>query len=276
MSHINLERLMQSQFDLAKYWLALATLCGAGVLLIDVLIIFAGQPNVFFALLAALLAVFNSAFNWRSDRVRETAEATLRKFEMCRGLGWEISKREIANIIAAAPSSVKKAARSTEEYNYFSSTSGFGAKKLLEDLEESSWLTKHQARRMSKYVGGFAILVVILAFISLVITIESMLPATVSESIARITVTIIVFMFSAGYVRLAFDYDLLANQAGRAEDEAYRLRSEKKISEIEAIKLLHDYQIDRANSPIIPTWIWRLMNKELNELWNERLSSDSK
>jgi hypothetical protein len=271
MKHINLEKLMQAQFDLAKFWIALATCCGIAILLIDILVIFLSPLSILFALLAAILVVLNTIFIWRSDRIRENAETTLRKFEMCRSLGWEISMREIANMLAAAPNSVKKAARSTEEYNYFSSTSDFGAKKLLENLEESSWLTKHQARQMSKYVAAFGITMMSLSFISLIVTIQSMLPATISQSVAKIIVSLIVFMFSGGYIRLAFDYDLLANQASKAEENAFRLRSEEKISEIEAIKLLHDYQIDRANSPLLPTWLWKIMSKELNELWNERL-----
>ena len=110
-----------------------------------------------------------------------------------------------------------------------------------------------------------------LAFITLIISLQSSLSQTADEIIAKVIISVIVFMFSGGYVRLAFDYNLFANQADKTEEDAFQLCSEKNVSEIQAIKLLHDYQIDRANSPLIPSWLWKMMNKELNELWNERI-----
>ena len=274
MKNVNLEKMMQAQFDLAKFWLTLAISSGIVVLLIDIFVVVANQWSTFLVFGAALLAVLNSVFLWRSDRLRETAEMMLRKFEMYKSLGWEISAREIANLLAAAPSSVKEAARSGEQYKYFASTRNKDPRKLLENLEESTWWSKHQAKRMSKYVAAFGISMLTIAFITLVFALQSALSASTSDSIARIMISIIVFMLSGGYIRLAFDYNLFANQAHDIEEIAFRLRQEDKISEVEAIKLFHNYQIDRANSPLLPSWLWKIMSKELNDLWNERLSQD--
>jgi hypothetical protein len=271
MENINLEKLMQAQFDLAKFWLTLAISSGIGILLIDILVIFFGKLGFVFAFLAALLVVFDAVFIWQSDKLRENAEITLRKFEFFSALGWEISPRELANLLAAAPKSVKRAARSDEKYSYFASDKNKGPKKLLENLEESAWWSKHQAKRMSKYVGSVGGAMMFLAFITLIISLQSSLSQTADEIIAKVIISVIVFMFSGGYVRLAFDYNLFANQADKTEEDAFQLCSEKNVSEIQAIKLLHDYQIDRANSPLIPSWLWKMMNKELNELWNERI-----
>ena len=270
MKKINLEKLMRAQFDLAKLWLMLATSSSIGVLLIDIVVVIVNQWVAFFAFTAALLTVLNSVFLWRSDRLRATAETWLRKFEMDKSLGWEINAREIADLLAAAPRSVKEAARTDEEYEYFASTRNVGPKKLLENLEESTWWSKHQARRMSKYVGAFGIIALVIAFITLVISLQSALSASFSDSIAKIAISIIVFMFSGGYIKLAFDYNLFANQAHKIGEKAFQLQ-EDEISEVEVIKLLHDYQIDRAGSPLIPSWLWKIVGKELNELWNERL-----
>ncbi len=273
MDNINIEKLMQAQFELAKTWLTLAIGSGICILVIDILVIFFSQLSAVLAFVAAILVVFDAIFIWQSDRLRENAETTLRKFEMLNSLGWEISSREIANILAAAPNSVKSAARSDEKYSYFASDKDKGAKKLLENLEESSWWSKHQAKRMSKYIGIVGIIMMFLAFASLIISLQNALSAITDEIIARIIISVIVFMFSGGYVRLAFDYHLFASQANKAEESAFQLRSKSDVLEIEAIKLLHDYQIDRANSPLIPSWLWRIMSKELNELWNERIDS---
>lgn len=265
---------MQAQFNLAKFWLMLATICGGVIVIIDIFSILSNQLNKVFAIIAAIFVVLNAVFIWQSDRLRENAETMLRKFETYNSLGWGISGREIASLLAGAPHKVKQAARSTEEYTYFASESIKNPNKLLENLEESTWWSKHLARRMAKYVGAFGIATMSLAFVSLIAALQSSLPNATSENIAKIIISIIVFMFSGGYIRMAFDYNLFANQASMIEETAFRLRTEKEVLEIEAIKLLHDYQIDRANSPLLPSWLWKTMNKELNLLWNERLNSE--
>lgn len=271
MENINLEKLLQAQFDLAKFWLTLAISSGIGILLIDIFVIFFSQLGSVFAFLAAILVVFDTISIWQSDRLRENAETTLRKFEFHNALGWEISPRELTNLLATAPNSVKRAARSDNTYTYFASHRDNGPKRLLENLEESAWWSKHQAKRMSKYVGAAGVTMMFSAFVTLFISLQSSPSQTTDKIIAKIIISVIVFMFSGGYVRLAFDYNLFADQAEKAEVRAFQLCSEKDFSEIQAIKLLHDYQIDRANSPLIPSWLWRMKNKELNELWNERI-----
>lgn len=274
MQHVNLEKLIQAQFDTSKFWLMLATICGIGVLVINVFVTVANLYSTMLAVVAALLSVLYVIFLWRSDRLRDNAESTLRKFEMHNSLGWEISNREIANLLALVPNFVKKAARSTEKYDYFASTKNHGAGKLLENLEESAWWTKHQARRMAQYVGIFGVAVFSLAFITLIISLQSALSQTTADNIAKVTIAVIVFMFSGGYIRLAFDYNLLASQADRVEDQSCQLRKDSNILEVEAIKLLHDYQILRANSPLLPSWLWKMMQDELNMLWEKRIASE--
>jgi hypothetical protein len=239
--------------------------------LIDILVAIVSQWGIFLAPLAALLTVLNSIFLWRSDRLRDTAETILRKYEMHKSLGWEISAREISDILVRAPKKVKKSARTNEVYTYFASTKNMGIEKLLENLEESAWWSKHQARRMSLYVGAFGVVTLAIAVVTLVISLRSALSISVANSIAGIATSLIVFIFSGDYIRLAFDYGLFSNQARGYEEKAFQLRRDGKISDIEAIKLFNDYQIDRAGSPLLPTWLWKSMNKELNELWEERL-----
>lgn len=274
--NINLEKLMQAQFDSAKFWLMLATVCGVGIVLIDIFVIFSNQLSKVLAMVVAILIILNAVFVWWSDKLREHAETILRKFETYNSLGWGINAREIANILAESSNTVKQAARSAEEYIYFTSEENKSPKKLLENLEESAWWSKNLARRMAKYVGTFGIAVMSLSFLSLVIALQSSLPSATSDSIAKIIISIIVFMFSGGYIRMAFDYNSFANQANKTEEAAFRLQTENEISDIDAIKLLHDYQIDRATSPLLPSWLWKVMNKELNELWVERIESENR
>ena len=75
-----------------------------------------------------------------------------------------------------------------------------------------------------------------------------------------------------GCVRLGFDYQSFASEAGRVEDQAVKMGKKSRVAEVEAIKLLHEYQIVRATSPMLPGWLWKRKQKELPELWRQRMT----
>ena len=101
---------------------------------------------------------------------------------------------------------------------------------------------------------------------TLIVALQRGVTQPVSTQIARIVITVVVFMFSAGYVRLAHGYYTLSMQADRIDGRAHNLL-QADLTEIEAIKLLHDYQILRAIAPLLPSWLWKWREKELNALW---------
>ena len=272
--NINLEKFMQAQFNAAKAWQSGATLCGAIILLINIVVTVTNQLSAILAIVAALLTLLNALALGRSDRLRGAAEETLRKFEMYKALGWRISSREIADLLAAAPKAIKEAASSKEQFEYFSSMSDAGPIKLLENLEESAWWSKHQAKRMAMYTGATGVIVLLIVLGSLVATLQITTLQSTAEITAKAAILVILFMISGGYVRLAFDYELFARQAEKAETQAHQLRKSGQMTEVEAIKLLHDYQIDRATSPLLPSWLWQMVQNELNALWNARMAGE--
>jgi hypothetical protein len=268
---VNLQALMNAQFDAAKFYQNMAALCSVLTLAIDLYVTFTNQYQKELAFLAAGLVITSGALLWRSNRLRDTAEGMLRKFELNKGLGWAISARELSDILASAPGSVKKAARSAAPETYFTDTTGASPTKLLKNLEESAWWTKQLAKRMTVYTAAVSIVVGVIASFTLIVALESALSQNIADSIAKATISVIVFVFSGGYVKLAFDYNLLAQEADRAEDRACELLKSSP-DEGEAIKALHDYQIARVTAPLIPTLVWKISQKELKSLWDERTS----
>lgn len=270
--NINLQAMMNKQFDIAKLNLNLSTLCGLIILGLDVIVTFAGIFEEWLALIAALLIILSSIFSWRSARLRDSAELILRRFDMYNGLGWSIDRAEMSDLRAAASESVKRAAKTPAlASTYFTDQSTTGTQKLLKNLEESAWCTKQQALRMSQYTGIFSVIVFVLALITLIIALQSTLDLNTSNSIAKVTISVIVFVVSGGYVRQAFDYKLLAEDANQAERRAIELGKSNPTVE-EAINALHDYQIARTVAPLLPSWLWKLVQKELNELWEQRIA----
>jgi hypothetical protein len=274
---INLQALMNAQFDAAKFDQNMAVLCSIIVLILDIVVTFTSFFQKEVALIVGILVIASAAFLWRSSRLRDTAEGELRKFEFYKGLGWEISSREVSDILASAPNSVKKAARrSSDSDAYFIDTSDVGPQKLLRNLEESSWWTKQLARRMTNITAAFSIVVATTAVITLVISLQNALSQTVADNIASATISVIVFLFAGGYVRLAFDYHLLSLSADKAEAQACELLQSNQVNQVleesEAVKVMLDYQIARTTAPLIPTWLWKMNQDELNKLWDERVT----
>ncbi len=265
---------MNAQFDAAKFNQNMAVLCSIIVLVLDIVVTFTSFFEKQVALIAAILVISSAALLWRSSRLRDIAEGELRKFEFYKGIGWEISSREVSDILASAPTAVKKAARRSNDIDtYFIDVSDVGPQKLLRNLEESSWWTKQLAQRMTSITAAFSILIAAVAVITLVVSLQNTPLQTVADSIASTTISVIVFLFAGGYVRLAFDYHLLSQSADKAEARACELlTSKQKAEESEAIKVLLDYQIARTTAPLIPTWLWKMNQNELNKLWDERVA----
>ena len=91
--------------------------------------------------------------------------------------------------------------------------------------------------------------------------------SAMTSNIARVTISVIAFIFLEGYIRLAYEYYEFANSVSRFENRAHDIVTTQTPSEVEAIKLLHDYQMSRAMAPILPGWLWKQMEDELNKLW---------
>ena len=61
--------------------------------------------------------------------------------------------------------SSKTQAATDANKNYFSSETPVSSRRMLENLEESVWMTKHLAQRMTTYVAVTTIIVFLVAFL---------------------------------------------------------------------------------------------------------------
>ncbi len=266
----NVENLKTMQFKVAKRWRAISISCGAGVLILGLVVLFANQASILLALAAAALVGVSEYYKWKSDNIKGAAEALLRRFELHDSLGWAISQREIRDMLADGPDSVKAAVDSPEVRTYFASGSGVGLLRMMENLEESSFWSKHLAKEMAKWVFLVAVLIIALALTILVLAFQYTATQGGSGRIGQVIISILVFLFSDGYLRLAFDYRAFADKANDIELLAIEMQKRSAIGESEAILLLQDYQLARSLSPLIPDKIYELRESKLNDLWARR------
>ena len=215
--------------------------------------------------------VASSLFQWRSDHWKSLHQLSLDKFELSDGLGWTTTSRERSNWLA------KLSSKDTEtviasvrvEDEYFASLSASSNRRLLENLEESTWFSKHLAMYTAVAFGAFIFVIVFVSVGTFVAVAQSSPNASMVRDSAKIFVAIVAAMFSVGLIRLTVDYLSFSGFCSKTEESVSDLLDKgSSITTQDAIKLLHEYQTVRARSPLLPNQIWKWKHSKLSAIWS--------
>jgi hypothetical protein len=270
---INLPVLQQRLFASAKRWFggALAMRIGAVVAGLLSLVPEAGR---FAPFIVFLLTAVAEAVSLRSDRLKSLAERTLRVFEISNGLGTPPPETQVADIAAEAPSSVASAALTpTPDLKpYFAAGSEPGPLRLLQNLQESSWWTKHLARTMYAAVVVVMTALAALSVVLLVVSVNVAVHSGTLGVISRVVTASLMLVFSLGMFRMAVGYGSLRDRATAAEARALATLS-KEPDVVTALRILHEYQLARAAAPLLPDWVYRWRRDGLNALRDAKVSA---
>jgi len=274
----NLRLLCQNLFDYSKRLASfafvlrmLSFIMGATFILLSI-----NFPQL--PLVIALFSLVAEIVQWRSEAVKGSSEGLLRNLEFQESLGWPISNSTISDTLATIPSSVKKTIKNKQlEKQYFSSQQEKPLIKSLENLQESAWWSKHLSNRMGHIALAATAIIVLISIVVLLVSIETVQSFVVLQNISRVVTSAIMLIFSLKFVRTTADYYNFGKKAEHVESSAEHLSKTKKLNEMQVVRLFHEYQLSRATSPLIPTWLWKSMNEELNVLWTTyRTTSGSK
>lgn len=219
--------------------------------------------------ITVLLSLASFWFAQKSSQIRGIAESLLRKLELADGVGWEISGREIADVRVIAPKSVEKFLPAyTNEEKFFASQEGVGPKRAIENTQESAWWSKHLARRAEQIYSGATWVIVVLSIGLLIVSMNMITNTAQLSDIARVATSILVFTLSGGIWQLGKGYASFSRKAEQIESRAAQLL-EGRPTEVQAVKLIAEYQLARATAPLLPSWLYKSMRNKLNSLWEE-------
>ncbi|HEY3054104.1 MAG TPA: hypothetical protein VGK04_12025 [Thermoanaerobaculia bacterium] len=218
-----------------------------------------------------ILAAASDVFAWQSEKRKKLAERALRLVEAKEGLGISVSSREIADIGAESPARVREAARAGAENAYYASDHTPGPRRVLQNLQESAWWTKHLSGTMLAICVWFIAIVTTLSIAFLVTSINLALSAPNITVVARLVTAVLMVLFSLGVIRMAVGYANLRDRAQSTEVRAAREEATASDS-IAALRILHEYQVARAGAPLIPDWVYRMRKKTLDALWKSQAS----
>ena len=270
-----LNNAQREEHENAKWWWYCAGAIQIAVLIINTL---ATVGNVFptiFAIVATFLTLLSVFAQWRSDESRGVAQVLLRKLEWLNGFGWEVSDVELRTLHMKLPAHVKKKieANPTMPLDYFSSDLEPSARRLIYSLCESSFFSHHLALRTATISAGISLVILTLAVVTLVASVQNASTQAIGSTVAQVATTVLVFLVTAGFVRLSYDYYRFSQDAKDTEIRASEMLKQLRVTQSDAIKLCSEYQVARSNSPLIPDQIYNRMRVELNAMWEQHQSS---
>lgn len=234
----------------------------------------------------ALLAItlYAEWMNYASDTTRGNAERVARSIDFLDGLGWPIDeKQRLASSALVRGTDINKAvaARRQRGIPFFDSTTPARPLRAVENTKQSSWYTAQLAGRMRTLMwfavsaGLAAAAVYYFMALSPLLNVPTTSIAQAHGTILRTTSALISAILSLGLVRLAVAYGRAAEGANRSYESAVALMKQPQIQEHEAVYLLANYHTTRAGLPLIPDFIWKRSEHELNDLWNREVLASS-
>ena len=266
----NPRALCQVYFTLAKRWARFSFICKLAGFLIGVLTVLLPLVPAYVPVLVFMLAMIADWLAWRSDTNKGTAEALLRKLDGRDSFGWPISRAELSDLLMRSPSKVNKlvVAKALSE-DYFASEEPPGTLRALENLQESAWWSKHLSERMRSYYLAGTCLLVAIAVLVLLVSIQTIDDKQTLSSLGRIVTSVLTLVFSLNLFRSVLGYHNFSVKAGQIEKSTENLLASQGVQESEVIKLMSEYQLARASAPLLPTWLWNRMEDELNATWKQ-------
>jgi hypothetical protein len=266
----NPRALCQVYFTLAKRWARFSFICKLAGFLVGVLTVLLPLVPAYVPVLVFMLAMIADWLAWRSDTNKGTAEALLRKLDGRDSFGWPISRAELSDLLMRSPSKVDKlvVAKALSE-EYFASEEPPGTLRALENLQESAWWSKHLSERMRSYYLAGTCLLVGIAVLVLLVSIQTIDDKQTLSSLGRIVTSVLTLVFSLNLFRSVLGYHNFSVKAGQIEKSTENLLASPGVQESEIIKLMSEYQLARASAPLLPTWLWNRMEDELNATWKQ-------
>jgi hypothetical protein len=267
----------QKAASISHHCLASAKLWFYASLLLKAAIFALGACTVFFSFLpevapflVAALSISSEISRWRSDDFKGTGEKIKRQLEEHDGFGWNISKSDLADVMAECPGHFL-ATLSHEQLagSVYASGAEKGPRRVVENLRESAWWSKHLAKATATGLKWIILFLFAGAILALLVSVKTVSDRAILANIAKVVTSTLVLGFSLGLLRLLQSYLVFSQKADFAQQKGERLLKEQ-VEVVDALRVLGGYQMARASAPLLPTFVWKFNKDRLNKIWNFR------
>ena len=232
---------------------------------------FSKSPEWIGPCVAMALAIVGRFLTWHSESIRSDAEWLHRGNELARGIDRRIDDAAIATIRSKySRYNHKVRSRQSDEASYYETSGPPSSRLLLMMLRESAWWTQQLASKAWKTVGVTAGLVAAGSVIVVVMVART----TGTPILLAVYAVAVCIILSSDTAYLAAKYRNLCVAAKESFDRLNALRSNEAAEEAPILAAIADYQISRANGPLIPNWFKKHHEETLQEIWDETLSDN--
>jgi hypothetical protein len=205
----------------------------------------------------------------RAEKLKSVGETLKREHEYWQGFGRAPSLSRLADLKVSTSGKLPEAqSQLLRQGLAFSSGKAAGPARVMENLVESTWFTKHLAGWCGNILCLVFVASSILSIILLLITASSAAQVSSRLAAAKCVSATFTFLISVGVLRQWLSFAEFSKNAGQIEAEAERL-SRTEVTEFEAQRLLTEYWLIRAGAPLIPTFAWKFRRDALNEAWKQ-------
>lgn len=262
-----LSALLRVEFSHAKSIWGLGTLLTMITSLLGALVPLVSEPSYFLSAVIPGAGIVGYLACWHADSLRGRAESLFRKLEAEDFLGWPLSEKERRDAYALGDEDAATAIKN-DVANYWASKEVPGPRRAVEGVQESAWWSEHLARTMALVIGALAAGCLILAVSTLFAVMGKELTSPQAGSVANAILVLFALSFSGGFMRLAIDYRAFSVSAASIDSRAEQLLADPRLEAVQAIRILHDYQVIRVKAPPLPDLVHRLRKKSLERLWS--------
>jgi len=237
--------------------------------------VFLGEPPRYLPQLVLGIALAAEFMQLRSDILKGKAERLLRKLDICRSFGNELSPADLRELIYDVPKPVRQRFQhETVEESYFASTADVGPRRAVENLVESAWYTGKLATLMARLYTGLIVVLASTAIVALVVSSREFSDVLRREYVTRVVTSWLLLIVSLSMLRAAWGYSRMAQHSDRTMTACEHLGS--VVTERDALSQWHEYQVARASCPLIPKWLWDLKGESLDDAWRTAMDESGR
>jgi hypothetical protein len=270
-----IESLVNQAYDKAKWWSGSVIGLQTTLFVAGVIAIFFSKFTLSYPWIALPLALLGAWMSGRAAKFKGMAERAKRQHEYLAGFGVAPSRGMLADLrVSLARELPEETDRLLHQGITYSSGKPPGAARVLENLCESGWFTKHLADWCASALRALFLGTVVIAVTLLLLSATSLSGTPVGIVAAKFVAATLIFLISIGTLRSWLAYAALSQKAGGIDAEASRLLAAGKLDAFEAQRLLAEYQLARASAPLVPTWVWRFRRDTLNKHWELKRPQD--
>lgn len=265
----DLRSINRGQFEAARrYWFA-ANILKSIAYLVGVCTVFWANILWFAPIILLVMAILSDLVQFASDFAKSKAEFLLKLLDLNESFGRSISPMDKRDTAYIMPFGNRKQYQWEDvDGAYFASRENIGPKKAIENLRESAWYTRQQAFVMGVAHIGIIFVVMLVSVIAVMITAREVQDTLTTEKIVKVVTSALLLMISLNMFRGGVLYYRLYMRSKNTEINCdYLLKQE--ITQDDAMKQWGDYQAVRANSPLLPSWLWKVMGQWLKRRWTQ-------